>query len=108
MSDRAFSPKSRLCARIHTTEFLLAEMTTPIQNPALAHMHIEYIKRIRDLTREAKTILLGMESGCRDDTDVTELVDFRTSIINIKYRTSVIHTDLCTWEAKPSPRASLQ
>ena len=80
-------------------EVLLAEMTTPVQNPAQELAYSEYIRRINDMTFKANTDFLDIEADYKNDIDAAELDDFRTSITNIEHKTSATYADLCTWRA---------
>ena len=91
--------KSRLCSRIHTTKFLLTEMTTPVQSPPQEIIYEGYIKRINELTLEANTDLLDIKADYENDIEATELENFKASLYNIERKTSAAYTDLCTWKA---------
>ena len=89
--------KSRLRSRIHAMEDLLAEMTTPVQNPAQELLYTEYIRRINNMTLEANTNSLDIEAKYKNDIDTTKLDNLRASITNIELKTSATHVGLCTW-----------
>ena len=78
-------------------EVLLAEMTTPVQNPAQELLYTEYIRRINGMTLEANTDSLDIEAKCKNDIDTTEFDNLRASITNIERMTSATHVGLCTW-----------
>ena len=90
--------KSRQQSTIYATELLLAAMTTPVQDLAQELEYTVHINRINDLTLETNADFLDIAIEHKDDIDITELDDFRTSMTNMKHRTSTIFMDLCTWK----------
>ena len=93
------SLKEMLRSRIHTSEALLATMTTPTQSPAQIILHVGYIERMSELARKVADDLLDIDPTCRDHINGTELKEFSTSMINIGRKASAIYGNLCTWEA---------
>ena len=71
-------------------------MTTPVQDLAQELEYTVHINRINDLTLKANANFLDIAIEHKDDIDITELDGFRTSMTNMKHRTSTIFMDLCT------------
>ena len=54
-------------------EDLLAEMTTPVQNPAQELLYTEYIRRSNGMTLQANTNSLDIEAKYKNDIDAIDL-----------------------------------
>ena len=76
--------RHKIHSRIHTTSFLLTKMTTPIKDKAQEPMREENIERIRNMTLEIRSSLLNLETCYRNDLNISELKDFRSSLGNIE------------------------
>ena len=90
--------RSRLRGRIHTTRVLLTEMSAPVQSSSQEIAYEGHIKRIRNLTLEADTDILGIAADHEGDINATELENFKASLQDIERETSTAYKDHCTWK----------
>ena len=69
-------------------ETLLETMTIPIQNQDHEIISNKQLKKINELLSEANTNLTDIETEHRDDIETSKLATFRTTLTNIKSKTS--------------------
>ena len=89
--------KNGLQDSIYTIEVLLEALTT-FMTTTLEIEHTGYIQRINDLTFEANTKLLDIETKHRKDIKDAELTALRASLTNIKRKKSKAYTALRAWK----------
>ena len=77
-------------------------MTTPIKDKAQEPMREENIERIRNMTLEIKLSLLDLKTCYRNDLNISELKDFRSSLGNVESKSSTAYSDLVAWRATNS------
>ena len=60
-------------------------------------MREENIERLHNMTLEIRSSLLDIKTCYRDDLNISELKDFRSSLGNIESKISTAFSDLVAW-----------
>ena len=90
------SLKPRVHDSVKAAEDLLTIMMTSTLSPALMNVHVGHINKMKNLTYNVASELLGIKPMCRDRSNDMELKEFSTSMIDIGHRASNHYTDLCS------------